>query len=83
MKDKEPGKPGQAKRAPSARKEFGEELRNPGMNAQGRTGAGAGAIPPSEAAADAATSGAGVQAGTRRDGIHKTEDDDSAAARDR
>ncbi|HUD95812.1 hypothetical protein [Sphingobium sp.] len=61
----------------TGREEFGEELRNPGMNAEGRTGAGAGAIPPSEAEADAATSRAGEQAGTPRDAIHQTEDDDS------
>jgi hypothetical protein len=62
-----------------AREEFGEELRNPGMNAQGNTGAGAddGAAkaPPSEAEADAATRRSREQAGTQRDILHRTEDD--------
>lgn len=83
MKDKEPGTPGQANRAFSAREECGEELLNPGMNSRGKTGAGAGAIPPCEAEADAATSREGVQAGTQRDRIHKTEDNDPATARNR
>lgn len=60
----------------SAREEFGEELLNPGMNAEGRTGAGASPIPPSEAEADAAAGGHGQQAGTARDGIHVTENGD-------